>query len=107
MEIAPNGITIALDEEGKITGDAYVEFASADIASQAMNKHKEKIGHRLGGGFDWVWEPPFMVVGYSMKLIVRFFSKLNGEGNKHLNINELFYKCENHTGICLYSMKVY
>ncbi|XP_046860386.1 heterogeneous nuclear ribonucleoprotein H3-like isoform X2 [Xenia sp. Carnegie-2017] len=46
LEIAPNGITIALDEEGKITGDAYVEFASADIASQAMNKHKEKIGHR-------------------------------------------------------------
>ena len=49
MEIAPNGITIALDEDGKNTGDAYVEFASPEIASQAMNKHKEKIGHRLGG----------------------------------------------------------
>ncbi|CAB3993495.1 heterogeneous nuclear ribonucleo H3-like isoform X2, partial [Paramuricea clavata] len=45
LEIAPNGITIALDEEGKNTGDAYVEFASPEIASQAMNKHKEKIGH--------------------------------------------------------------
>lgn len=49
MEIAPNGITIALDDDGKNTGDAYVEFATPEIASQAMNKHKEKIGHRLGG----------------------------------------------------------
>lgn len=49
LEIAPSGITIAHDEDGKNTGDAYVEFASPEIASQAMNKHKEKIGHRLGG----------------------------------------------------------
>lgn len=49
LEIAPNGITIAHDEDGKNTGDAFVEFASPEIASQAMNKHKEKIGHRLGG----------------------------------------------------------
>jgi heterogeneous nuclear ribonucleoprotein F/H len=55
LEIAPNGITIALDDEGKNTGDAYVEFASADIASQAMNKHKEKIGHRLGGKLGHAW----------------------------------------------------
>jgi heterogeneous nuclear ribonucleoprotein F/H len=55
LEIAPNGITIALDEEGKNTGDAYVEFASPEIASQAMNKHKEKIGHRLGGKLGDAW----------------------------------------------------
>ena len=61
MEIAPNGITIALDEEGKNTGDAYVEFASADIVSQAMNKHKEKIGHRLGGKLGQL--PGFYVSG--------------------------------------------
>ncbi|XP_028399699.1 heterogeneous nuclear ribonucleoprotein H-like isoform X2 [Dendronephthya gigantea] len=46
LEIAPNGITIALDDDGKNTGDAYVEFATPEISSQAMNKHKEKIGHR-------------------------------------------------------------
>ncbi|EDO37823.1 predicted protein, partial [Nematostella vectensis] len=46
LEIVPNGITITLDEEGKTTGEGFVEFASPEIAGQAMQKHKEKIGHR-------------------------------------------------------------
>ncbi|XP_031569430.1 heterogeneous nuclear ribonucleoprotein H3-like isoform X2 [Actinia tenebrosa] len=46
LEIVPNGITITLDEEGKTTGEAFVEFASPEIAGQAMQKHKETIGHR-------------------------------------------------------------
>lgn len=48
LEIVPNGITITLDEDGRTTGDAFVEFASPDIAQQAMKKNKEEIGHRWG-----------------------------------------------------------
>ncbi|XP_044174837.1 heterogeneous nuclear ribonucleoprotein H2-like isoform X2 [Acropora millepora] len=46
LEIVPNGITITLDEDGRTTGDAFVEFASPELASQAMKKNKESIGHR-------------------------------------------------------------
>lgn len=48
LEIVPNGITITLDEDGKTTGDAFVEFATPDIAQQALKKNKETIGHRWG-----------------------------------------------------------
>eukprot|EP00112_Aurelia_sp_Birch-Aquarium-sp1_P014871 Seg3242.4 transcript_id=Seg3242.4/GoldUCD/mRNA.D3Y31 product="Heterogeneous nuclear ribonucleoprotein F" protein_id=Seg3242.4/GoldUCD/D3Y31 len=46
LEIAPYGITITLDQDGRCTGDAYVQFASPKEADQALQKHKEKIGHR-------------------------------------------------------------
>ena len=46
MEIVPNGITLIHDGQGRTTGDAYVQFASQDIAEKAQQKHKEKIGHR-------------------------------------------------------------
>ena len=49
LEIVPNGITLMTDHQGRTTGDAYVQFASQDIAEQAQLKHKEKIGHR------WEW----------------------------------------------------
>ena len=58
LEIVPNGITITLDEDGRTTGDAFVEFASPDIAEQALKKNKETIGHRWensGAGLDGPW----------------------------------------------------
>ncbi|EHA98404.1 Heterogeneous nuclear ribonucleoprotein F [Heterocephalus glaber] len=46
LEIVPNGITLPVDPEGKITGEAFVQFASQELAEKALRKHKERIGHR-------------------------------------------------------------
>jgi len=46
LQIVPYGITITMDQDGRPTGDAYVEFTTADDAEKALLKHKEKIGHR-------------------------------------------------------------
>ena len=67
MEIAPYGITITLDQDGRCTGDAYVQFASPKDAEQALQKHKEKIGHR--------WD----VVYYGRDLV--------GQAPSFLNVN--------------------
>ena len=50
LEIVPNGITLMHDLQGRTTGDAYVQFASQEIAEKAQHKHKEKIGHRWEDG---------------------------------------------------------
>lgn len=46
LQIIPYGITITMDQMGKCTGDAYVEFSTPEDAEKAQSKHKEKIGHR-------------------------------------------------------------
>uniref|UniRef100_A0A8D8TK63 Heterogeneous nuclear ribonucleoprotein H n=1 Tax=Cacopsylla melanoneura TaxID=428564 RepID=A0A8D8TK63_9HEMI len=47
LEIIPSGITLVEDPyNGKCTGEAYVQFVDKETAEQALQKHKEKIGHR-------------------------------------------------------------
>ena len=46
LEIMPNRITLPVDPEGKTTGEAFVQFASQELAEKALGKHKERIGHR-------------------------------------------------------------
>nr|XP_022316905.1 heterogeneous nuclear ribonucleoprotein F-like isoform X1 [Crassostrea virginica] len=46
LEIVPNGIMLPEDRQGRSTGEAYVQFASQEIAEKALTKHKERIGHR-------------------------------------------------------------
>jgi heterogeneous nuclear ribonucleoprotein F/H len=49
LEIVPNGIMLPEDRMGRSTGEAFVQFASQDIAEKALGKHKERIGHRWDG----------------------------------------------------------
>ncbi|XP_071808407.1 heterogeneous nuclear ribonucleoprotein F-like [Asterias amurensis] len=46
LEIVANGVTLPKDHEGKCTGDAFVQFATKDLAEQALGKHMQKLGHR-------------------------------------------------------------
>nr|KAF6460395.1 hypothetical protein HJG59_006380 [Molossus molossus] len=46
LEIVPNGITLPVDFHGSSTGEAFVQFASQEIAEKALKKHKERRGHR-------------------------------------------------------------
>ena len=58
LEIVPNGISLLTDLTGRSTGEAYVQFVNKEVAEKALQKHKDKIGHRWGrliiGGRDWV-----------------------------------------------------
>lgn len=45
----PNGITLLTDCSGRSSGEAYVQFVSKEVAEKALQKHREKIGHRWDG----------------------------------------------------------
>ncbi|XP_067850627.1 G-rich sequence factor 1-like isoform X5 [Heptranchias perlo] len=46
LQIVEDGITITKDHRGRNTGDAFVQFASQEIAEQALAKDREMIGSR-------------------------------------------------------------
>jgi len=46
MEIVPNGIMLPADDQGRNHGEAFVQFASPEIAERSFEKDKERIGHR-------------------------------------------------------------
>lgn len=48
LEIVPNGITLLTDYSGRSTGEAYVQFSNKEVAEKALQKHRERIGHRWG-----------------------------------------------------------
>lgn len=41
-----DGIHIVLDSRGNTTGEAYVQFVSAEDTEKALKKNRDKIGHR-------------------------------------------------------------
>lgn len=46
LTIQANGITLPSDNDGRRTGEAFVLFASKEIAEKALKKHKSHMGHR-------------------------------------------------------------
>ncbi|XP_069092966.1 G-rich sequence factor 1 isoform X1 [Pleurodeles waltl] len=46
LSIAEDGITFVLDHRGKKSGDAFVQFMTAEMADRALLKHKEEMGNR-------------------------------------------------------------
>lgn len=46
LTIAPDGIGLLVDHLGRCTGDAYVQFTSAEMLARAKEKHLEKMGRR-------------------------------------------------------------
>lgn len=81
LEILPNGISLPTDYTGRSTGEAYVQFVNKDVAERALQKHKEKIGHRWGtetlAGFGYTYD--FSIISLLMTVvhvgIIHFVSK--------------------------------
>ncbi|XP_034548236.1 G-rich sequence factor 1 [Notolabrus celidotus] len=46
LDILQNGITLVIDNRGRKTGEGYVQFASQEVANEALQRHKELIGNR-------------------------------------------------------------
>ena len=46
LPISPNGIIIVKDGQGRAAGDGFVQFTAPELVDRALEKHKEKIGHR-------------------------------------------------------------
>uniref|UniRef100_A0A8C2G643 G-rich RNA sequence binding factor 1 n=1 Tax=Cyprinus carpio TaxID=7962 RepID=A0A8C2G643_CYPCA len=46
LEIVEDGVTIVLDKRGRNSGDAYVHFATKEMAEKALKKDREVMGNR-------------------------------------------------------------
>ncbi|XP_041056245.1 G-rich sequence factor 1 [Carcharodon carcharias] len=46
LEIVEDGVTITRDYRGRNTGDAFVQFASQEVAEQALTKDRQMMGSR-------------------------------------------------------------
>ena len=97
LEIVPNGITLPTDYQGRSTGEAYVQFVNKDVAERALEKHKEKIGHRWDSTYQH--PPSFFFSPVSPSVFISFFSvlsvtvrqKRNWLSTEYLNFNNSLY----------------
>ena len=46
LSVVPGGIVLQRDPMGNETGEGFVEFETKEDAEKAMDKNREKIGHR-------------------------------------------------------------
>ena len=47
LEITNNGILLTTDYQGRASGEAFVQFSSAEHTEKALEKNKQSMGHRL------------------------------------------------------------
>ena len=48
LEISQDGIVLARNGDGRVTGEAYVLFSDEDNFQRAMTRNREHIGKRYG-----------------------------------------------------------
>ena len=53
LNITQNGILLTTDYTGRASGEAFVQFASAEQTERALEKNKQSMGHRLVGVVQW------------------------------------------------------
>lgn len=46
LNITKDGVTLVMDRWGRISGDAYVQFATQEMADEALKRDREIIGNR-------------------------------------------------------------
>lgn len=46
--MAPDGVHLLSDHTGRASGEAFVHFVDKESAQEALNRDREKIGHRWG-----------------------------------------------------------
>ena len=46
INIIENGITIQYDENGRETGEAFIEVETDRDVEKALDRHRKSIGHR-------------------------------------------------------------
>ncbi|KAG7159863.1 Heterogeneous nuclear ribonucleoprotein H2-like, partial [Homarus americanus] len=82
LEIVPNGIALPTDYQGRHTGEAYVQFINKEVAEKSLEKHKEKIAHRVLQGEDGSREAvnPWWAGGQAVSQVGRGGSRAVGLG---------------------------
>ncbi|KAL7836551.1 hypothetical protein AOLI_G00278350 [Acnodon oligacanthus] len=46
LDVVMNGVTLVLDHRGRSSGDAFVQFATQEMADQALQRDRDVIGNR-------------------------------------------------------------
>jgi heterogeneous nuclear ribonucleoprotein F/H len=49
LPVSNDGVILLSDHTGRRTGEAFVFFVDKESAEKALDKDREKIGHRWGG----------------------------------------------------------
>lgn len=75
-----DGIHIVVDNRGRSTGEAFVQFTSPDDTEKALKKNRDKIGHRSVGSIIKINQ---LLINFFNFLLNFFFLKKIIYGKNH------------------------